>query len=133
MLAKLPVQLAYRLGLLDRWLAAQDPRRLCKRLALEGYEHLVAADEARQETSSPLVIQLDERGPWQIALWVIAYYRGPVELADDAASRGGVAAWPAELIARSSPRRVVFSDGSGESILARAEILGKRLRVVFHP
>ena len=55
------------------WLLGQDPRRLCKRLNLEGRQ-------LWDEPAQPREVWVDSTGPWPVAVWVLAYYGGPVQL-----------------------------------------------------
>ena len=133
MLAKLPIAVALRLGLFDRWLVAQDPRRLCKRLKLDGYEHLVASDEG----DGRLELAVSPTGPWQAVLWTVVYYRGPVSVELNGGSHGSLKALHGLGVTvagdESTQRLAVLSEG-GESILrATATVEGKGLRVTFTP
>ena len=137
MLAKLPIAVALRLGLFDRWLALQDPKRLCKRLQLDGYEHLVASDDS----DGPLQLAVSPKGPWQAVLWTVAYYRGPIAVrlpsGADRSIAGlhelGVTASRGEA-PRGEASRLAIVGENGEGLLrGAATVEGKGLRVRFTP
>ena len=132
MLAKLPITAAMRLGLFDRWLALQDPRRLCKRLRLDGYEHLVTSDEGDER----LDLAVSPTGPWQAVLWTVAYYRGPIAVQLPNGADRSVAALQrlGVTVARdeSASRLAVLGEG-GQGLRGSATVEGKSLRVTFTP
>ncbi|MEM6795149.1 MAG: hypothetical protein AAF725_14315 [Acidobacteriota bacterium] len=76
LLRRLPAPLAARLGRLGPWLACQDPQALCRRLDLEGWRRVVAA-----ESLAATHLLVEPEGPWQAALWAVAFYCGPVDVA----------------------------------------------------
>ena len=133
MLAKLPITLALRLGLFDRWLAAQDPRRLCKHLKLDGYEHLVASDESDDR----LKLAVSPTGPWQAVLWTFAYYRGPISIELPEGTDRSIAALRELGVTaardESARRLAVLGEGGGGTLRGAARVEGKGLRVTFTP
>lgn len=106
-------------GRLGPWLARRDPREICRRLHLEGWEHLVAVDE---EGPTDLLLAVSPAGPWPVALWAVAYYRGPLDvvLHDDRLHDGPDAA---ELrgLERIGVRRVDALPSSGRRARVGAE------------
>ena len=134
MIARLPVGLAQRLGLLGRWLVAQDPRRLCRRLELEGFEHLVIADEGAE----PLLLSVARDEPWPVVLWVVGYYRGPMAVQPAPGLRKrDLAALSAAGITlergEAASRLAVLGEDPDAQLLARCELRGEKIRVRFTP
>ena len=116
---------------LGHWLARRDPRRVCKALHLDGWEHLVAADGA-----NGVLIEIEPDGPWPIAAWAIATYRQGLDLLvetgdpNEARALGTVGVRAVDRLPTSGRRAVV---GTAERpdlrVVASGDRKGFRVRV----
>ena len=61
------------------WTLGQDSRRQCKRLQLEGWELWTQLDEGA-DRGRPLRVTVARTPDWPLAVWAMAFYRGPVTL-----------------------------------------------------
>ncbi|MEM8930416.1 MAG: hypothetical protein AAGE94_04545 [Acidobacteriota bacterium] len=130
-------RLPFGRGPLGPWLAGRDPRRICRHLQLDGWEHLVIADASSDDTDGVL-IEIVPDGPWPIAVWTIAYYRQGVDLCvetgDPTEVRGldTVGVRLVDALPASGRRAVVGSaEGADVQVVASGDRQG--FRVIFRP